>query len=98
MEPVRSQLLDQFVPQRVFLKNAGAGYPGTAGRSIADAGLVTNELSAGYEHFSDLGKNDLWIAATASTYALTLVTTDQDFGHLKDIYLKLSTINPEDFR
>ena len=32
-------------------------------------------------HFSarNMGKNDLWIAATASHYQLTLRTTDQDF-------------------
>jgi tRNA(fMet)-specific endonuclease VapC len=30
----------------------------------------------------DLGKNDLWIAAVAQVYDLTLLTTDQDFDHL----------------
>jgi predicted nucleic acid-binding protein len=29
-----------------------------------------------------MGKNDLWIAATASTLDVTLITTDGDFDHL----------------
>lgn len=29
-----------------------------------------------------MGKNDLWIAATAHAFDATLVTTDADFGHL----------------
>lgn len=37
----------------------------------------------------NMGKNDVWIAATASTFDLTLVTTDKDFEHLKNKYLKL---------
>ena len=36
-----------------------------------------------------MGKNDIWIAATASVFKLTLVTTDKDFDHLKDKYLDL---------
>ena len=30
----------------------------------------------------NMGKNDLWIAATAAAFDLTLVTTDGDFDHL----------------
>lgn len=30
----------------------------------------------------NMGKNDLWIAATASAFDLTLLTTDQDFDHI----------------
>ena len=37
----------------------------------------------------NMGKNDIWIAATASVFDLTLVTTDQDFEHLKDEYIDL---------
>lgn len=29
-----------------------------------------------------MGKNDLWIAATAITYNIPLITTDADFDHL----------------
>ena len=41
----------------------------------------------------NMGKNDLWIAATASTFGLTLVTTDRDFDHLKGEYLQLEYID-----
>jgi predicted nucleic acid-binding protein len=30
----------------------------------------------------DMGKNDLWIAAVAQVYDLTLLTADHDFDHL----------------
>lgn len=34
-----------------------------------------------------IGKNDLWIAATAKVANATLLTTDGDFDHLNGIYL-----------
>lgn len=40
-----------------------------------------------------MGKNDLWIAATASVLNLELLTTDSDFDHLGGKYLKLNKIN-----
>lgn len=40
----------------------------------------------------NMGKNDLWIAATASHFGLTLLTTDKDFHHLDKAYLDLSYI------
>ena len=30
----------------------------------------------------DMGKNDLWVAAIAQVYDLTVLTTDKDFDHL----------------
>lgn len=36
----------------------------------------------------NMGKNDLWIAATSSVTNSTLITSDKDFDHLKDQYLK----------
>lgn len=41
----------------------------------------------------NMGKNDIWIAAAASVYDLTLVTTDKDFEHLKGEYIKLDYID-----
>lgn len=35
----------------------------------------------------NMGKNDIWIAATASVLNATLVTTDADFGHLINEFL-----------
>ncbi|MEO0042302.1 MAG: hypothetical protein RL329_1750 [Bacteroidota bacterium] len=37
----------------------------------------------------NMGKNDLWIAATASILALELLTADNDFNHLDPIFLNL---------
>ncbi|MCB0855324.1 MAG: PIN domain-containing protein, partial [Bacteroidetes bacterium] len=36
-----------------------------------------------------MGKNDLWIAASAHALKLRLVTTDKDFSHLKEDFIEL---------
>ena len=36
----------------------------------------------------NMGKNDLWIAATASVLEATLLTTDSDFDHLNGTFLQ----------
>lgn len=41
----------------------------------------------------NMGKNDIWIAATASVFDLKLFTTDKDFHHLAQEYLKLEYID-----
>mgnify|MGYP000651409783 CR=1 FL=1 len=46
----------------------------------------------------NMGKNDIWIAATASVYDLTLLTTDKDFDHLKGEYLKLEYLDIEKYK
>ena len=47
----------------------------------------------------NMGKNDLWIAATASVYDIQLLTTDKDFDHLKEKYLpKLHYIDLEKYK
>ena len=46
----------------------------------------------------NMGKNDLWIAATASAFDMVLVTTDQDFDHLDGEFIKLKYINIEEYR
>ena len=40
----------------------------------------------------NMGKNDLWIAASASVTASTLITSDKDFLHLDKKYLDLVLI------
>jgi tRNA(fMet)-specific endonuclease VapC len=40
----------------------------------------------------NMGKNDLWIAATASVLSAKLLTTDVDFLHLENVFLKLETV------
>jgi len=39
-----------------------------------------------------MGKNDLWITATAHVTNATLLTMDKDFQHLKDVYLELENV------
>jgi len=38
----------------------------------------------------NMGKNDLWIAATASVLNATLITTDRDFDHLNSEFLNVA--------
>ena len=40
----------------------------------------------------NMGKNDLWIAATASYIGAILLTTDRDFDHLNLVFLNVQTI------
>lgn len=40
----------------------------------------------------NMGKNDIWIAATAAALNVTLLTTDRDFNHLKDVFLKVEIL------
>jgi len=40
-----------------------------------------------------MGKNDLWIAATASVLGIKLLTTDSDFEHLRGLYINIEDID-----
>jgi predicted nucleic acid-binding protein len=40
----------------------------------------------------NMGKNDLWIAATAHVLDVTLLTTDNDFDHLQDTFIKIDKV------
>ncbi len=40
----------------------------------------------------NMGKNDLWIAATASAFQLPLLSNDKDFGHLDGAFLDLMVL------
>lgn len=41
----------------------------------------------------NMGKNDLWIAATASVLGATLLTMDKDFDHLNGVFLNMEWID-----
>ncbi|MEZ4688291.1 MAG: PIN domain-containing protein [Bacteroidia bacterium] len=45
----------------------------------------------------NMGKNDLWIAATGSVLNLILVTSDKDFDHLDGEFLKVKRVNLADY-
>lgn len=53
------------------------------GRTPAPDGNMLNDSSR------NMGKNDLWIAATAHALDATLLTTDSDFEHLHQVYFEL---------
>ncbi len=54
------------------------------------------------DHFSEqvvkparpMGKNDIWIAATAKATGATLLTTDRDFDHLDGVHIQRIWIDP----
>lgn len=50
---------------------------------------------ASRSHGRKMGKNDVWIAATAKVSKTTLLTTDQDFDHLQTTYIDRIWIDPE---
>lgn len=41
----------------------------------------------------NMGKNDLWIAATASVTKASLITTDSDFDHLNGVFFPVIKID-----
>jgi tRNA(fMet)-specific endonuclease VapC len=43
----------------------------------------------------NMGKNDLWIAATATVFQATLLTTDKDFNHLHNVFFNVEYIHPK---
>lgn len=43
----------------------------------------------------NMGKNDLWIAATAAVLNATLITLDKDFLHLDKTFLNLEIVDYE---
>ena len=45
-------------------------------------------------HGRVMGKNDVWIAATARTEGATLLTTDRDFDHLHPHLVRREYVNP----
>jgi tRNA(fMet)-specific endonuclease VapC len=52
----------------------------------------SKSLPEGTNSARNMGKNDLWIAATAHLLEAVLITTDNDFDHLKDIYFGIEKI------
>jgi len=72
--------LNSFIEQTLFVVDVSFGAP-----ELLDAYVEIDCFSNG----RSMGKNDLWIAATASVTEATLVTTDRDFDHLGNVYFQL---------
>lgn len=61
-------------------------------RRYADIDAFSQGLLPGFslsQTARNMGKNDLWIAATASISDAVLLTTDHDFDHLKGMFINL---------
>lgn len=46
----------------------------------------------------NMGKNDLWIAATSSLYDLILITTGKDFEHLDGEFISLNYVDIKSYK
>lgn len=46
----------------------------------------------------NMGKNDIWIASTASALKVPLITTDKDFKHLDGKFIELILIDIAKYR
>lgn len=60
---------------------------------IIDAYVAIDTYSL--EQGVEMGKNDLWIAATAHVTGAMLLTTDKDFNHLQGKFLNSVYIPPQ---
>lgn len=65
-----------------------------AGSAIASAYRSVEAASVG----NNMGKNDVWIAATAMIAGLPLITTDKDFNHLNGKLLEVQYVDPSSVR
>ena len=63
-------------------------------RNILEAYAAIDNFSKDRTH--DMGKNDIWIAATAKAIGYTLLTNDKDFQHLHDTQIKCIYIAPDE--
>ncbi len=50
------------------------------------------------ESARNMGKNDLWIAASASLASASLITTDKDFDHLHQQFVEVIWLDPTLYR
>jgi tRNA(fMet)-specific endonuclease VapC len=65
------------------------------GRDLVQAYVdVSNADFAAAEGARNMGKNDIWIAATALYTELPLLTTDKDFRFLKNNLLQIMWVDP----
>lgn len=75
--------LDSFIEQTLFIVDVSSGAP-----ELLDAYVEIDCFSKG----RSMGKNDLWIAATAAVTGASLVTTDGDFDHLGDVFFQIAKV------
>ena len=88
-----SQLLNEFIVADINVEEITERY------AEIDA-YSQGKLSGKKGKFSsrNMGKNDLWIAATGSVLQVVIVTTDSDFDHLDGEYIKLKKVDINSYR
>ena len=64
-----------------------------AGSQIVEAYRTVEEANTTVS--KTMGKNDVWIAATAVVTGLALLTTDKDFNHLNRNLLEVHHVDPQ---
>ncbi len=66
------------------------------GEALLDAYVqVSRTDMTWHEGPRNMGKNDIWIAATAISTGLPLLTTDKDFAFLNGNFMQVLLIDPE---
>ncbi len=67
-----------------------------SGSGIVEAYRQIEQINAGMPAgHQNMGKNDVWIAATALITGLPLITTDTDFNHLNGKIITVHYVNPQ---
>jgi tRNA(fMet)-specific endonuclease VapC len=85
-----TKLLNQFLIIPIEAKDLIEAYAKLD--AYSQGKLVSKPLPAGITS-RNLGKNDLWIAATTLVTKSTLITTDPDFDHLDPQFIKVVKVN-----
>lgn len=79
-------LLSTLTPLPIAQKNVVNAYPVIDAHSQGK--YISKPLPQGMTS-RNMGKNDLWIAATAYVTQARLITIDKDFDHLKGLFIQL---------
>lgn len=81
-------LLDQFLIVPIDSQQIVAAYVELDTYSQAKHSTKSSGLTA-----RNMGKNDLWIAATAMVTDSTLLTSDKDFDHLNGVFIAVKKLS-----
>ena len=66
------------------------------GSQIVEAYRKVEEANAAHpDGYRNMGKNDIWIAATAIVTGLPLLAADKDFNHLNGKLLEVLYVDPQ---
>lgn len=80
-------LLDSLIPADIYAEDVFERYAEIDAFSQGKLLHLPSDFSA-----RNMGKNDLWIAATASVLDARLLTTDADFDHLDGVFLHVEKV------